>query len=148
MSNLPPPTLAEALRSLPVPALPASFDTQVLAALQAPVPLWHRLWQTAQPLLLGASGSLAATLVLLHLALSAPTTAPLPEPIRVQTYAATAPLPSSPTLPSVDALLDKPGLCAGSLTAAWNSSIVLEPSPSKPAPHRRAELTRQAAAIC
>ena len=139
MSNLSPPTLAEALRSVPVPALPADFDTQVLAALHAPMPLWRRLWQTTQPLLLGASGSLAATLVVLHLALSAPTTAPSPEPIRVQTYAAAAPL-LSPNLPSVDALLDKPGLCAGSLTAAWNSSIVLEPSPSKPAPRRRAQV--------
>lgn len=147
MSNLPHPTLAEALRSLPVPALSTDFDTQVLAALQVPVPLWRRLWQTTQPLLLGASGSLAATLVVLHLALSAPMTAPSPDPIRIQTYAA-APLPSSSALPSVDALLDKPGLCAGSLTAAWSSPIVLEPSPSKSTPRRRAELTRQAAVIC
>jgi len=144
MSN-PPPTLAEALRSLPVPPVSAGFDARVLAALEAPVPLWHRLWQTTQPLLLGASGSLAVTLVLLHVTLSAPTTAPSPDPIRVQTYAA-APLPSS-ALPSVDALLDKPGLCAGSLAAAWSSPAPTEQTPRKPEPRRRADISQRGTLI-
>lgn len=151
MSNLPPPTLAEALRFLPVPALSADFDAQVLAALKAPVPLWHRLWQTTQPLLLGASGSLAVTLLLLHFALSAPATAPAPLSVSVQTFAA-ASLPPSSALPSVDALLDKPGLCAGSLTAAWTSPIALEPAPREPtprepAPRRRAEVRQRVTLI-
>ena len=142
MSN-PPPTLAEALRSLPVPPVSAGFDTRVLAALEAPVPLWHRLWQTTQPLLLGASGSLAVTLVLLHVTLSAPAIAPSPDPIRVQTYAATPPTP----MPSVDAILDKPGLCAGSLAAAWSSPAPTEQTPRKPEPRRRASISQRGTVI-
>lgn len=141
MSNLPPPTLAEALRFLPIPALSTDFDAQVLAALNVPVPLWRRLWQTSHPLLLGASGSLAVTLLLLHFTLTAPAAAPTPSPISVQTYAA-APLPS------VDALLDKPDLCAGSLSAAWNSPAPLEQTPRKPEPHRRADISRRVTVIC
>ena len=149
MSNTPlpnfgPPTLADALRSLPPPPLPVDFDARVLAALRVPVPWWRRLWQPVQPLLLGASGSLAVTLLLLHFTLSGPPTAPSPTPISVQNLAAA---PSSRSLPSVDALLDRPGLCAGSLTAAWNSPLLPEPAseqaPRKPEPRRRAEVIRQ-----
>ena len=144
MSKTSPPTLADALRSLPVPPPAADFDVRVLAALRVPVPWWRRLWQPIQPLLLGASGSLAVTLLLLHFTLSGPQTAPTPAPVSVQNLAAAPPA----SLPSVDALLDRPGLCAGSLTAAWPSPLpsepALEPLPRKPEPRRHAEVIRQA----
>ena len=78
--NFGPPTLADALRSLPVPAPSADFDARVLAALRVPRPWWRRVWQPIQPLLLGASGSLAVTLLLLHFTLSGPPAAPSPTP--------------------------------------------------------------------
>lgn len=138
-----PPTLAEALRSLPAPALSPDFDARVLAALRVPVPWWRRLWQPVQPLLIGASGSLAVTLLLLHFTLSGPPTVPTPTPVSVQNLAAAPPA----SLPSVDTLLDRPGLCAGSLTAAWPSSLLPEPAseqaPRKPEPRRRAEVVRR-----
>lgn len=138
-----PPALADALRSLPVPTPAADFDDCVLAALRVPVPWWRRLWQPVQPLLLGASGSLAVTLLLLHFTLSGPPTSPTPAPLSMQNLAA---MPSA-SLPSVDALLDRPGLCAGSLTAPWNSLLLPEPTteqvPRKPEPRRRAEVTRR-----
>ena len=152
MSNTPPfrpspSTLADALRSLPPQPLPADFDARVLAALRVPVPWRRRLWQPVQPLLLGASGSLAVTLLLLHFTLSGPPTAPSPTPISVQNLAAA---PSSGSLPSVDALLDRPGLCAGSLTTTWNSPLLPEPAqaPRKPEPRRRAEVIRQTTLTC
>ena len=146
MSKMIPPTLADALRSLPVPPPSADFDARVLAALCVPIPWWRRFWQPAQPLLFGASGSLVVTLLLLHFTLTGPPTAP--SPVSVQNLAAA---PSSSSLPSVDALLDRPGLCAGSLTAAWNSPLLPEPapeqSPRKPEPRRRAEAIRQTTLI-
>ena len=145
MSSTPPPSVAEALRSLSVPPVSPDFDARVLASLQAPVPFWRRLWQTTQPLLLGASGSLAVTLLALHFTLSAPAPAPAPLSISAQTFAAT---PSPSALPSVDALLDKPGLCAGSLAAAWTNSTPMEPAPRKPEPRRRAGISHQATVIC
>lgn len=141
-SPLPPP-LADALRSLPVPPPPADFDDRVLAALRVPIPWWRCFWQPAQPLLLGASGSLAVTLLLLHFTLSGPPMAPTLAPASMQNLAAAPPA----SLPSVDALLDRPGLCAGSLTAPWNSPLLPEPAPEqpprKPEPRRRAEVPRQ-----
>ena len=143
MSKTNPRTLGEALRSLPVPLPSADFDDRVLAALRRPTPWWRRLWQPAQPLLLGASGSLAVTLLLLHFTLNSPLSPPSQTPVSVQNLAAAPPA----SLPSVDALLDRPGLCAGSLTAAWNSPIlpepVAEPAPRKPEPRRRAEVDRR-----
>ena len=140
--------LANALRSLPVPAPSADFDDRVLAALRVPVPWWKRLsWrsvrQTAQPLFLSASCSLAVTLLALHLTLSSPVSTPSPPaPAAVSNLAAAPPAP----LPSVDALLDRPNLCAGSL-AAWNSPPAVdtesagpEKTPLKPEPRRRAEV--------
>jgi hypothetical protein len=139
--------LRDALRSLPVPAPSQDFDDRVLAALRVPAPWWQRLswrgiWQPVQPLLLGTSCSLGLTLLLLHLTLSAPQTAPLPAPAAVSNLAA---VPAAP-LPSVDALLDRPNLCAGSLAAAWNSASSAgteEADPEKasrrPEPRRRAE---------
>jgi hypothetical protein len=142
--------LRDALRSLPVPAPSQDFDDRVLAALRVPAPWWQRLswrgiWQPVQPLLLGTSCSLGLTLLLLHLTLSAPQAAPLPAPAAVSSLAA---VPSAP-LPSVDALLAQPNLCAGSLSAAWNSP----PAPNnegagtgnasgRPEPRRRAEAYR------
>ena len=140
MSETPSPTLAEALRSLPAPALSPDFDDGVLAALRVPVPWWRRWWQPVQPLLLGASGSLTVSLLLLHFTLAGPPSAPTPAPISVQNLAAAPPV----SLPPIDTLLDRPGLCAGSLTAAWNSAPPPEPAPRKPEPRRRAEVTRQA----
>ena len=138
-----PPTLADALRSLPVSPPSVDFDDRVLAALRVPVPWWRRLWQPVQPLLLGTSGSLVVTLLLLHFALSGPPSAPPPTPVSVQNLAAAPPA----ALPSVDALLDRPGLCAGSLTAQWNSPLLPEPEPAqaprKPEPRRRAEVSRR-----
>ena len=144
MSNTP-PSLADALRGLPTPPPSADFDDRVFAALRVPVPWWRRGWQTVQPLLLGASGSLAVSLLLLHFALAGPQTVPMPPPVSVQNLAAAPPA----SLPSVDALLDRPGLCAGSLTAAWNGALPPEPAseqaPRKPEPRRRAEILRPAA---
>ena len=134
------PTLAEALRSLPVLAPSPDFDNRVLSALRVPLPWWRRLWQPAQPLLLGASGSCGLTLLLLRLTLSAPQTVP-PLPFSVP-IVASAPAP----LPSVDVLLDRPGLCAGSL-AAWNSAPIVEPAPRRPEPRRRAEVTQRSTLI-
>ena len=142
-----PPALADALRSLPVPPPSADFDSRVLAALRVPLPWWRRLWQPVQPLLLGASGSLAVTLLLLHFTLSGPQTVPSPTPISARNLAAA---PSA--LPSVDALLDRPGLCAGSLTTAWNSPALLpDIAPEqtrKPEPRRRAEVIRRVTFVC
>ncbi len=142
--NSGPPTLAHALRSQPIPPASADFDDRVLAALRVPIPWWRRWWQPVQPLLLGASGSLAVTLLLLHFTLTGPQTAPAPTSASVQNLAAAPPI----SLPSVDALLDRPGLCAGSLTATWNSSPLLpdaapEPAPRKPEPRRRAQVNRR-----
>lgn len=147
MSKTTPPTLADALRSLPALPPSAGFDNRVLAALRVPIPWWRRLWQPVQPLLLGASGSLAVTLLLLHFTLSGPPAAPTPTPVSVQNMAAAPPA----SLPSVDALLDRPGLCAGSLTATWNNALWPEPAseqaPRKPEPRRRAEVIRQTTLI-
>lgn len=136
--------LRDALRSLPVPVPSMGFDDRVLAALNAPRPWWQglswrRVWQPVQPLLLGTSCSLGLTLLLLHLTLSAPLTAPaLSAP--VLTNLAAAPMPP------LDALLDRPNLRAGSL-AAWNSAPAAEDeaeepqkTPRKPEPRRRAKV--------
>ncbi len=134
------PKLTEALRSLPVPAPSADFDDRILLALRAPVP-WHRrltwrsIWQPARPLLLSASGSLALTLLLLHLTLNGPVSAPPPASAAAASSLAAAPLPS------VDALLDRPNLCAGSL-AAWPAEAAApEKAPRKPEPRRRASIS-------
>ena len=146
MSEFPPDArLADALRSLPAPALPADFDERVLAALRVPAPWWRRVWQQAQPLVLGTSCSLALTLLLLHLTLSAPAAPMLPA-----APANLAAAPSAP-MPPLDVLLDRPNLCAGSLASAWTSP----PAPNnggvgtgnvggRPKPRRHAEIGRRA----
>jgi len=157
MSNPNPnaPRLADALRSLPVPAPSADFDDRVLAALRVPEPWWKRLswrrvWQPVQPLLLGTSCSLGLTLLLLHLTLSVPQSIPAPAPTALTNLAAAPPVP----MPSLDALLDRPNLCAGSLAAAWNSAPATgteeaapEKAPRRPELRRRAEVSRRPALV-
>ena len=148
MSDPTPPTLAEALRSLPVPTLAPDFDDRVLAALRVPVPWWHRLWQPAQPLLLGASGSFVLTVLALHLTLSVPQTPPAFAPATLPNVAAAPKVP----LPSVDALLDRPNLCAGSLVSARTAPLPPEAAPEpplrRPEPRRRAEVRRCDTLLC
>ena len=140
------PKLADALRSLPTPVLSEDFDAHVLAALRRPAPWWQCLtwvgvWTPLRPLLLGASGSLAVTLLALHFALSGPISA-LPETQLPSLDLAAAPCVP---LPSLDALLDRPNLRAGSL-AAWNgtSEETAPPkAPRPPEPRRRAATGRR-----
>ena len=134
--------LSEALRGLPTPEPSADFDDCVLAALHVPVPWWRRLWQPAKPLLLGTSCSLGVTLLLLHLTLSAPVSAPAFSPTTLPLSAA-----ASKPMPPLDALLDRPNLCAGSLAAAWNSAPATSNhgagnADGRPEPRRRAEVSR------
>lgn len=131
-------TLAEALRSLPSPTSSPDFDDRVLAALRVPTPWWQHLWQPAKPLLLSISGSCVLTLLLLHTALHGPAAAPPLPP------AALSALAAARRVPSIDTLLDQPNLCAGSLTAAWNSLPTLsaggaEAAAMRPQPRRRAD---------
>ena len=108
--------LRDGLRALPVPEIGSDFDARVLAALRAPVPWWRHWWQPAKHLLLGASCSLSVTLVLLHWTLAAPR----PPILGGAEGAGGRVQASSPgRAPSVESLLDRPGLRAGSLAAAW-----------------------------
>ncbi len=140
------PELSDALRTLPVPALSEDFDDRILSALRRPAPWWQCLtwagvWTPLRPLLLGASGSLAVTLLALHLALSGPVSVP---PVSQLPPPDLAAAPQAP-LPSLDALLDQPNLRAGSL-AAWNgaSEEAAPPKSSRPPePRRRAEVGRR-----
>ena len=144
--------LTEALRGLPVPVPSTDFDDRILAALRVPASWWRRLWQPLQPLLLGASASCGLTLLLLHLTLSAPPSAPPYPPAALSNIAAV-----SAPLPSVDALLDRPNLCAGSLASAWNSPPApnnggtgeagQEPVERRPEPRRHAEVSRRPALV-
>ena len=134
-------SLRDGLRALPVPAVTAGFDARVLAALRAPTPWWRRLWEPARPLLLGASCSLLVTLVLLHWTLSAPASAPFPR---------TAPpsLAAAPSrAPSLDSLLDRPDLRAGSLAAAWAAPSPAPPPDRRPQPPRHAQIGRRACLV-
>ncbi len=134
------------LRALPVPDVSPDFDARVLDArvldaLRAPVPWWHRLWEPARPLLLGASCSLSVTLVLLHWTSAAP--APhLPMVGEQERIQARGPARA----PSLDRLLDRPDLRAGSLAAAW---AMPPPAPSerRPEPPRHAQSGRRAALV-
>lgn len=120
------------LRALPVPELSPDFDACVLAALRVPQPWWRRLWEPARPLLLGTSCSLVVTLLALHWTLSAPVAAPIS-----QTFSPALAATSRPA-PSLDALLDRPNLSAGSLAAIWNSPPIAPPD-RRPEPRRRAQ---------
>ena len=141
MSNLPLETalneaLRTGLRSLSVPSVSTDFDERILAALQSPKPLWQRLWQPARPLLAGASFSLIFTLIGLHWSLSTPLSGP-PAPnsggAREEQILAAHPAPS------LDALLDRPNLTAGSLALVWNAPPTPTPQPgTRLEPRRRA----------
>jgi hypothetical protein len=139
MSNFPLETTLEAalrngLRALPVPSVSADFDERILAALHGPKPLWLRLWQPARPLLAGASFSLLVTLVGLHWSLSAPV-----NPSPAELGAGRPSILATRPLPSLETLLDRPNLTAGSLAYAWNAPSIPTPQPgARPEPRRRA----------
>ena len=130
----------DALRELPTPPPSPDFDARVLDALRLPPPwwnwrawAWHALWPTLRPVVLGASGSVCVTLLALHWTLSAPVSLPRPP-------AASSTLAAAPArLPSLDALLSRPDLSAGTF-AAW-ASLPPPPAPpeNRPLPRRRAE---------
>ena len=140
------------LRALPVPDVSPDFDARVLNALRAPIPWWQRLWEPARPLLLGASCSLSVTLVLLHWTLTAP--APRP-PFQGGSERSQASAPAH--APSLDRLLDRPDLRAGSLAAAWGGPLAPTavdgggagetPPDRRPEPTRHAQARRRAALI-
>jgi hypothetical protein len=141
MSDFPLETILEAalrngLRSLSVPNVSADFDERILVALHRPKPLWLRLWQPARPLLAGASFSLLVTLVGLHWSLSAPLNGPpAPNPVGAREEQILAAHP----VPSLETLLDRPNLTAGSLAYAWNAPSIPTPQPgTRPEPRRRA----------
>ena len=139
--------LRDDLHGLPVAAVSPDFDARVLAALHLPRPwgktrwerfrehFWEHFWEPARPLLLGASCSLAVTLLALHWTLSGPVSAPRPPAPSEQAVA-----PPAVPAPSLDALLDRPDLRAGSL-AAWTPPA---PAPGRrPAPPRHAQAGRR-----
>ena len=132
--------LRAGIHALPVPPAVPDFDTRVLRALRAPLPWWRRAWEPARPLLLGASCSLLVTLTLLHWTLSGP--APRP-PMLGESEQPVAAAPAR--APSLDRLLDRPGLHAGSLAAAWAAPP--PPSDRRPPPPRHAQAGRWAALI-
>jgi hypothetical protein len=134
--------LRDGLRALPVPEASPDFDARVLLALRAPQPWWRRLWQPARPLLLGASCSLAVTLVLLHWTLSAPTAAPRP-PILGESE---RPVAAPARAPSLDAVLDRPDLRAGSLAAVLSAPLPAPPD-RRPDPPRHAQVGRRVALV-
>lgn len=122
--------LRAGLYAQPVPNVSPDFNDRVLAALRRPAPWWQLWWQSARPVAISAAGSLCLTLVLLHWSLNAP----LPPPSRVP---ATSVASRSATMPSLDALLNRPNLCAASLEWDWNAPLPVSP----PAlPHRHSEL--------
>ncbi len=138
--------LREALREMPTPPPSPDFDARVLAALRVPPPWWdwrawgwHALWPTLRPVVLGAGGSLGVTLLALHWTLSAPVSAPTLVPRDL----AAAPA----RLPSLDALLARPDLSAGTF-AAW-AAPPPPPAPAdrRPIPRRRAERLRPAVLV-
>ena len=126
--------LRRGLRALPVPEPSPDFDARVLAGLRDVRPWWHRLWEPARPLLAGTSFSLVVTLACLHWTLMAPVGVPPAQAI--STVAA------RPT-PSLDALLDRPNLSAGSLARAWEAPAPTSPADRRPEPRRRAQAPRR-----
>ena len=147
--------LRDGLHALPVHPVAPDFDARILAALRAPMPWWRRVWEPARPLLLGASCSLSVTLVLLHWALTAPAPRPpiLGGPDRMQGARHSLPLrlpqnwgQGGPSAPSLDRLLDRPDLRAGSLAAAW-TTFPAPPPDRRPAPPRHAQAGRRACLV-
>ena len=135
--------LRDGLRALPVPDVSPDFDSHVLDALRAPRPWWRRLWEPAKPLLLGASCSLSVTLVLLHWTLTAPVPrTPILGGHEQEKVQARGPARA----PSLDTLLDRPDLRAGSLAAAWAAPSA-DPPARRPEPPRHARVGRRAALV-
>lgn len=132
--------LRDGLQALPVPPVAPDFDARVLRALRAPTSWWRRLWEPARPLLLGASCSLLVTLVLLHWTLTAPVGTPFPRTVPLALAAAPA------RASSLDAMLDRPGLRAGSLAAVWAAPPPAPPD-SRPQPPRHAQTGHRAPLI-
>ncbi len=131
---IPDEALRTGLRAQFVPEVSAGFDDRILAALHQPTPWWQRLWQPARPLLAGASFSLIVTLIGLHWSLSAPLH---PSPPELGTGG--PPILAAHPAPSLDALLDRPNLTAGSLAFVWNTPPAPTPQPgTRPEPRRRA----------
>lgn len=103
--------LRDGLRGLPVPPLSPDFDARILSALDAPRPWWRLWWQQAQPVLWGASCSLALTLLLLHWSLQTPFAPPSISPQNA---------PSPARVLAINRLLDCPNLSVASLSGfAW-----------------------------
>ncbi len=127
--------LRQGLHAQPLSAASPDFDARVLAALRVcPSPWWQRGWQSAKPLLAGASFSLIVTLIALHWSLSAPISPNLSLP------GAEGPSIAARPLPSLDTLLNRPNLTAGALTAAWNEPPAPAPPAGRPPePRRRAQ---------
>ena len=140
--------LRDGLRALPVPDVSPDFDSRVLDALRAPRPWWRRVWEPARPLLLGTSCSLSVTLVLLHWTLIAPAPQPHPNKTSIlggqeqEQVQARRPVRA----PSLDRLLDRPDLRAGSLAAAW-TTFPAPPPDRHPAPPRHAQAGRRACLV-
>ena len=140
--------LRDGLHTLPVPLVAPDFDARVLDALRAPLPWWRRVWEPARPLLLGASCSLSVTLVLLHWTLTAPAPRPHPNKTSIlggheqEQVQARRPVRA----PSLDRLLDRPDLRAGSLAAAW-TTFPAPPPDRHPAPPRHAQAGRRACLV-
>ena len=132
---------AQALRvglyAQPVPQVSPDFNDRVLAALRRPTPCWRVWWQSARPVAISAAGSLFLTLVLLHWSLNAPLPTPRITPVSLAA--------SSAPLPSLDALLNRPNLCAASLEWDWNDRLPASPPAMPP---RHSELTPQEIAPC
>ncbi len=100
--------LRDGLRGLPVPSLSPDFDARILEAFCVPLPWWRRWWQQAQPVLWGASCSLALMLALLHWSQQTPFA-----PSVVPAFA-----PSANAL-ALNRLLDRPDLSAGAMFTVW-----------------------------
>ena len=136
--------LRDGLHTLPVPLVAPDFDARVLDALRAPLPWWRRAWEPARPLLLGASCSLSVTLVLLHWTLTAPAPRPHPNKTSILGGQEQESVQSREPARTLDRLLDRPGLRAGSLAAAWAAP----PLPDRrPAPPRHAQAGRRACLV-
>jgi len=140
--------LRDGLQAQFIPETSPDFDARVLAALRVTPPWWQRLWphvwQPAQPLLAGASFSLVVTLIGLHWSLSAPVGSNFAPPL----LGAGGPPVAARPAPSLDALLSRPNLTAGSLAAAWSEPPAsLPPVDRPPEPRRHAQTFRPPALI-
>ena len=96
-------SLREGLRSVPVPVAGPDFDSEVLRALEKPLPWWHALRSTLTPAFGGAAFSLVATLFVVNWALREPQKASPGHSSGISTA-------------SIEKALDSPNLTASTLT--------------------------------